>query len=150
MPALYLLDSIIKNHGDPYRAVFQPNLVSTFVAVFEALEDPQVRMALYKLRNTWNSLFDPRVLEDLDVRVQGEFDRKWPIQRRPGEAAAVVQAQPPSPNIHINPAHIKNAAFEKELEAKKAELKRLQMLKLQMEIDKTAQEIARKETEVNA
>ena len=93
MPALYLLDSIIKNHGDPYRAVFQPNLVSTFVAVFEALEDPQVRMALYKLRNTWNSLFDPRVLEDLDVRVQGEFDRKWPIQRRPGEAAAVVQGR---------------------------------------------------------
>ena len=143
MPALYLLDSIIKNHGDPYRAVFQPNLVSTFAAVFEAIEDPQIRMSLYKLRNTWNSLFDPRVLESLDVKVQGEFDRKWPVQRRPGEVAAV--APPPAAvapaNIHINPAHIKNTAFERELEAKKAELERLKMLKLQMEIDKTRQEV---------
>merc|ERR1719264_1691971 len=137
MPALYLLDSIIKNHGDPYRAVFQPNLVSTFAAVFEAIEDPRIRISLHKLRNTWNSLFDPRVLESLDVKVQGTFDRKWPVQKKPGEAAppAALPA-----NIHINPAHIsgvRGGAFERELEAKRAELKRLQMQKLQMEIDKT-------------
>ena len=80
MPALYLLDSIIKNHGDPYRAIFQPNLVSIFAVVFGANESPNVRMALHKLRNTWNSIFDPRVLESLDIRVQREFDPKWPIQ----------------------------------------------------------------------
>ena len=143
MPALYLLDSIIKNHGDPYRAVFQPHLVAAFAAVFEANEDPGVRTQLYKLRNTWPSLFDPRVLEALDVKVQREFDRKWPVQKVPPSA----QPQPaaPSPNIHINPAHIKNASFERELEAKRAELKRLQLQKLQMEIDKAAEEIARKE-----
>ena len=60
MPAIYLLDSIVKNHGDPYRSVFQPNLVSTFAAVFEAIEDPRIRISLHKLRNTWNSIFDPR------------------------------------------------------------------------------------------
>ena len=143
MPALYLLDSIIKNHGDPYRAVFQPHLVAAFAAVFEANEDPGVRTQLYKLRNTWPSLFDPRVLEALDVKVQREFDRKWPVQKVP--QAAQPQPVAPSPNIHINPAHIKNASFERELEAKRAELKRLQLQKLQMEIDKAAEEIARKE-----
>ena len=150
MPALYLLDSIIKNHGDPYRAVFQPYLVAAFAAVFAANEDPGVRTQLYKLRNTWPSLFDPRVLEALDVKVQREFDRKWPVQKVPPSAAVAV-AQPqqpavaPSPNIHINPAHIKSVSFERELEAKRAELKRLQLQKLQMEIDKAAEEIARKE-----
>ena len=148
MPALYLLDSIIKNHGDPYRVVFQPNLVSTFAAVFEAIEDPNIRMSLYKLRNTWNSLFDPRVLESLDVKVQGTFDRKWPIQRRPGEAAVPQPVAVAPANIHINPAHIRNSAFEQELEAKRAELERLKIKKLQMEIDKTAMEIARKEVNV--
>merc|ERR1712117_618702 len=141
MPALYLLDSIIKNHGDPYRAVFQPYLVAAFAAVFEANEDPGVRTQLYKLRNTWPSLFDPRVLEALDVKVQREFDRKWPVQKVP-QAAQPQPVVAPSTNIHINPAHIKNASFERELEAKRAELKRLQ---LQMEIDKAAEEIARKE-----
>ena len=148
MPALYLLDSIIKNHGDPYRVVFQPNLVSTFASVFEAIEDPNIRMSLYKLRNTWNSLFDPRVLESLDVKVQGTFDRKWPIQRRPGEAAVPQPVAVAPANIHINPAHIRNSAFEQELEAKRAELERLKIKKLQMEIDKTAMEIARKEVNV--
>ena len=74
MPALYLLDSIIKNHGDPYRAVFQPYLVAAFAAVFEANEDPGVRTQLYKLRNTWPSLFDPRVLEARAARRYEAFD----------------------------------------------------------------------------
>ena len=142
MPALYLLDSIIKNHGDPYRAIFQPSLVSIFAVVFGANESPNVRMALHKLRNTWNSIFDPRILESLDIRVQREFDPKWPIQKRPTTAEAIPQPAVAPANIHINPAML--GGFEKELEAKRAELKRLQMQKLQMEIDRTAQEIAQK------
>ena len=38
MTAVHLLDSIIKNHGDSYRTVFQPYLVAAFAAVFEANE----------------------------------------------------------------------------------------------------------------
>ena len=63
----------------------------------------------------------------------------------PSVTLAATPVVAPSSNIHINPAHIKNASLERELEAKRAELKRLQLQKLQMEIDKTAEEIARKE-----
>ena len=63
----------------------------------------------------------------------------------PSVTLAATPVVAPSSNIHINPAHIKNASLERELEAKRAELRRLQLQKLQMEIDKAAEDIARKE-----
>ena len=34
LPLMYLLDSICKNHGDPFKELFQRNLVSNFAYVF--------------------------------------------------------------------------------------------------------------------
>ena len=68
---------------------------------------------------------------------------RTPMQQVINTPSVTLAATPvvaPSSNIHI-----KNASFERELEAKRAELKRLQLQKLQMEIDKAAEEIARKE-----
>ena len=70
MPALYLLDAIIGNHVDPYRDIFQENIVSTFAMVVEANEDPHVVTELSHLRNSWSSYFDPRILNNIRlVRV---------------------------------------------------------------------------------
>ena len=35
LPLMYLIDSICKNHGGPYKELFQQNLVSNFAFIFQ-------------------------------------------------------------------------------------------------------------------
>jgi len=78
LPHIYLIDSIIKNHSDPYCALFQQNIVSLFGHVFEYGRE-SVRLSLHKLRNTWNDHFAFPKLNQLDKHVQ-KLDPNWPIQ----------------------------------------------------------------------
>jgi hypothetical protein len=87
---MYLLDSITKNHLIPYSTLFELNIVPTFAHVFGALQDAKSRSALYKLRQTWNSVFSAIKLHQLDLKISQDFDLKWPVVN--------------SPKIHINPA----------------------------------------------
>lgn len=168
LPCLYLLDSIVKNHPSPYKDLFQRNLVHTFATVFAAVQEVTVRSALYKLRTTWNEVFNQQALMLLDVKVNKDFDPKWPVAKSSSGS-----------NIHINPAVfnkqkqkaavppavrlkvflvvffvLKKRAFvfykvedeetalmEREVLAKKKELMRLQKLKLEMELEKTRKEL---------
>ena len=64
MPALYLLESIIKYHCDVYRDVFGENILCTFATVAEAMKDyvdPQARHALCYVRNSLNSFYAKNV-----------------------------------------------------------------------------------------
>jgi pre-mRNA cleavage complex 2 protein Pcf11 len=106
LTVLYLMDSILKNHSDPYKKLFAGNVVTTFAHVFKHSNE-KGRTALFKLRNTWNDVFAPQVLFDLDKAVK-KMDPAWPI------------AKPKAPlgqptNIHINPAvfgrHTKVSGF---------------------------------------
>ena len=36
---MYLIDSICKNHGGPYKELFQQNLVSNFAYIFLAVNE---------------------------------------------------------------------------------------------------------------
>ncbi|KAK3625679.1 mRNA 3' end processing factor [Elasticomyces elasticus] len=63
LPALYVLDSIIKNVGTPYTVYLGRNLYGTFMTAY-TLVDPTVRRAMESLLKTWKEpvpgLIDPR------------------------------------------------------------------------------------------
>ncbi len=161
MPCLYLIDSIVKNHPNYYRPLFEQNIISTFAHVFGHVLDTTGRMSLNKLRNTWNVVFAAKTLHALDVRVQRELDPKWPVQSVAAIAAAAKAAQQAqqaqqasasasSGTIHINPAVFgkqqkqatdENDRLARELAARKAELMKLQKEKLEMEIAMTNKQI---------
>lgn len=52
LPALYLLDSIVKNVGTPYTLFFQRNLYSTFMNAYLVV-DPPIRRKLEEMLQTW-------------------------------------------------------------------------------------------------
>ncbi|KAM9321154.1 pre-mRNA cleavage complex 2 protein Pcf11 [Gastrophryne carolinensis] len=93
LPVMYLMDSIVKNVGRDYVAAFAKNVVTTFVIVFEKV-DENTRKSLYKLRSTWDDLFPSKKLYALDVRVN-QIDPAWPIKPLPPNVN--------SASIHVNP-----------------------------------------------
>ncbi|XP_062867063.1 pre-mRNA cleavage complex 2 protein Pcf11 [Trichomycterus rosablanca] len=140
LPVMYLVDSIVKNVGRQYLDVFTKNLVSSFICVFEKV-DENTRKCLYKLRSTWDEIFPLKKLYALDCRVNG-VDPAWPIKPLP-------------PSIHVNPKFLKQtedlpprpAAPEKsiaeeqvirqQLLAKQKQLLELQQKKIELELEQT-------------
>lgn len=97
LTVLYLMDSIVKNHSDPYKKLFAGNVVPTFAHVFKYSEE-KARAALFKLRGTWNDIFSSVTLIELD-RAVNKLDPAWPIAK---PKVSPVVSHPT--NIHINPA----------------------------------------------
>ncbi|KAL1433023.1 hypothetical protein MTO96_002002 [Rhipicephalus appendiculatus] len=91
LPVLYLIDSIMKNVGGDYRALFTQNIVSNFCNVFEK-GDERMRMQLFKLRQTWVDIFPNKKLYALDTRVK-QMDPAWPVMAK----------EPQQTSIHVNP-----------------------------------------------
>ncbi|XP_037322836.2 pre-mRNA cleavage complex 2 protein Pcf11 isoform X1 [Pungitius pungitius] len=98
LPVLYLVDSIVKNVGGEYLAVFAKNLITSFICVFEKV-DESTRKSLFKLRSTWEDVFPLKKLYALDVRVNS-VDPAWPIKPLPPTVNA---------SIHVNPKFLKQA-----------------------------------------
>ncbi|KAM6907162.1 LOW QUALITY PROTEIN: pre-mRNA cleavage complex 2 protein Pcf11 [Xenentodon cancila] len=98
LPVLYLVDSIVKNVGGEYLAVFAKNLITSFICVFEKV-DENTRKSLFKLRSTWDEVFPPKKLYALDVRVNS-LDPAWPIKPLPPTVNA---------SIHVNPRFLKQS-----------------------------------------
>ncbi|XP_029923941.1 pre-mRNA cleavage complex 2 protein Pcf11 [Myripristis murdjan] len=98
LPVLYLVDSIVKNVGGEYLAVFAKNLVTSFICVFEKV-DENIRKSLFKLRSTWDDVFPLKKLYALDVRVNN-LDPAWPIKPLPPTVNA---------SIHVNPRFLKQS-----------------------------------------
>lgn len=143
LSTLYLLDSIIKNHPEPYKSLFQQNIVSTFVNVFQAGEE-KTRMSLHKLRGTWNGILAPTKLNQLDKKINS-IDPAWPIAK---SVPVKPNANPPNlPNIHINPAvfgrqQADTARVQEELKKKELELIELQKQKLELEVEMAKKQVA--------
>merc|ERR1711937_915547 len=97
MPALYLLDSILKNIGGEYVNIISKRIVETFSHVFETAMDERKRMSLFKLRNTWTQYIPTKTLYELDVRIS-KTDPNWPVA-----SPTVVPPQSANPKIHVNP-----------------------------------------------
>lgn len=86
------MDSIIKNHADPYKPLFGRNLPGIFAHVFSRGRET-VRASMWKLRNTWTPLYSRDVLYALDVKVN-KIDPAWPLSEKPKEGGS---------RIHVNP-----------------------------------------------
>uniref|UniRef100_A0A8C6MD83 Pre-mRNA cleavage complex 2 protein Pcf11 n=1 Tax=Nothobranchius furzeri TaxID=105023 RepID=A0A8C6MD83_NOTFU len=144
LPVLYLVDSIVKNVGGEYLAVFAKNLITSFICVFEKV-DENTRKSLFKLRSTWDEVFPLKKLYALDVRVNS-LDPAWPIKPLPS----------PTNAIHVNPKFLKQEAsspkaapthppssltqeqlIRQQLLAKQKQLLELQQKKIELELEQT-------------
>jgi hypothetical protein len=162
LPLMYLIDSICKNHGSPYKEMFNTNLVSNFAHIFQQVSEKaktpkeiakaaQVRSLLYKLRLTWGGsyqVFTPTVLHQLDVKIK-KIDPAWPVTHpKPAPSAPVpLDRSASNTKIHVNPNFVSKTVKEKtppmedetermraELLKKEAELIKLKQMQLDMQI----------------
>merc|ERR1711994_1224984 len=136
LPLMYLIDSICKNHGSPYKEMFNHNLVSNFAYIFQQVSEKasspkelakaaQVRSNLYKLRITWGGnfqIFTPAVLHQLDLRIK-KIDPAWPVVH-PNFVSKTAKANPP-------PVVDETEKMREELLRAEAEL--IQLKKMQVE-----------------
>ncbi|XP_063867360.1 uncharacterized protein LOC135104185 isoform X2 [Scylla paramamosain] len=77
MPALYLLDSIVKNVGSPFTEIIQSRISDVFYKLFHEGEK-KVRKMLFDLRRSWNDKLPPKLLVTMDQRVR-MMDPAWPV-----------------------------------------------------------------------
>jgi hypothetical protein len=101
LPSLYLLDSIIKNIGEPYITEFSHNLANTFCGAFESVKDDQTRNQYLRLLKTWPQYFPIDKIHQIEQRIHQialmSMPKTRPIQPKqlnlPGDGR----------NIHVNP-----------------------------------------------
>uniref|UniRef100_A0A8C2XEA6 Pre-mRNA cleavage complex 2 protein Pcf11 n=1 Tax=Cyclopterus lumpus TaxID=8103 RepID=A0A8C2XEA6_CYCLU len=149
LPVLYLVDSIVKNVGGEYLAVFAKNLITSFICVFEKV-DENTRKSLFKLRSTWDDVFPLKKLYGLDARVNS-VDPAWPIKPLPPTVNA---------SIHVNPKFLKQVCMcngpliispqssltqeqliRQQLLAKQKQLLELQQKKIELELQQTNEQL---------
>ncbi|MCI4386598.1 hypothetical protein PGIGA_G00064250 [Pangasianodon gigas] len=149
LPVLYLVDSIVKNVGGQYLEVFTKNLITSFICVFEKV-DENTRKCLFKLRSTWDDIFPLKKLYALDVRVNS-IDPAWPIKPLPPNVNASIHVNPkflkPTEELAPHPkVSEKNLAEEQiirqQLLAKQKQLLELQQKKIELELEQTKAQLA--------
>ncbi|CBY15320.1 unnamed protein product [Oikopleura dioica] len=79
IPVLYLIDHIIKDFPEEYVHHFSVNLVKLFAETFKHSSPDPDRKKLYELRTTWDDVFPPKILYELDSTVK-KIDKKWPVR----------------------------------------------------------------------
>ncbi|EME32407.1 Pre-mRNA cleavage complex 2 protein Pcf11 [Galdieria sulphuraria] len=89
LPALYLLDSIVKNVGEPYRSLFEKNLQTTFLSAFRTVPKA-VRQSMMRLLETWPPYFGNNLISLLKVRANE-------VQKQIQENTKGYEA------VHVNP-----------------------------------------------
>ncbi|KAF6740011.1 Pre-mRNA cleavage complex 2 protein Pcf11 [Oryzias melastigma] len=166
LPVLYLVDSIVKNVGGEYLAEFAKNLVTSFICVFEKV-DENTRKSLFKLRSTWDEVFPTKKLYLLDVRVNS-LDPAWPIKPLPPTVNSSIHinpkffkqteeppspqpapAQPPPPPVAPKPPSTAGQSsltqeqlIRQQLLAKQKQLLELQQKKIELELEQTKAQLA--------
>ena len=81
LPTLYLLDSIIKNHGKPYKPLFLNNISDIFANVF-SVSDKTDRERLLEIRNHWTDILPSQKLYELDKKIYVEYEKTWPFFKK--------------------------------------------------------------------
>ena len=77
---MYLMDSICKYPGSPYKELFQHNIDYDFAIIFKMVSK-EVRHKMFELRNNWEcryQVFTHDKLHQLDLKIK-EIDPGWPV-----------------------------------------------------------------------
>ena len=88
LTGFYLLDSIAKNVGGHFLAIFAKNLPTLFADAY-AIADQNTRKSLARLFNTWRPVFPQATL--------GEIERSVPPNALGAPATSAPGAYPPPP-----------------------------------------------------
>ncbi|ROT40277.1 hypothetical protein SODALDRAFT_321657 [Sodiomyces alkalinus F11] len=116
LPALYVLDSIVKNVGTPYTLFFGAQLYQTFMEAYAAV-DNQVRRKMEETLQTWKQpvpqslddrpVFPPEVTRPIEesllkartsaLAIQAQGRQGFPLGR--GRGHAPVRATPTPPGM---------------------------------------------------
>lgn len=122
LPALYVLDSVVKNVGTPYTLFLGRNLYKTFMEAYAAVGSTQVRKKLDEMLKTWKEpvpgSMDSRpvfpadvtrpIENDLirwrtsDLQRQQEQARNQQNMMRPGRPVTTPWRETPTPPQHMN------------------------------------------------
>lgn len=97
LPLLYLVDSIVKNVGDPYIQTFAVILFPMFTTAY-ANTTPQVRMSMHRLLNTWPPIFGLDVVTAMRRRAADIDAASQSMQSVPIQATAPVY---PGPGVQM-------------------------------------------------
>ncbi|CAF1132168.1 unnamed protein product [Adineta ricciae] len=104
LPALYVLDSIVKNlRSSVYVQLFEARLPVLFANAFNKV-DERTRSSMFKLRQTWPPFFTNLALYNLDTRTY-DIDPAWPITAKVPDPSSLSQ------NIHLNPNFLQRDAI---------------------------------------
>ena len=76
LPLLYLVDSLAKEIGDPYKSLFATNIGHSFSIVYQKVRGSK-KSSMLELRQSWSNLFPSTDLYALDVLVKS-IDPEWP------------------------------------------------------------------------
>ncbi|KAL9259861.1 Polyadenylation and cleavage factor homolog 4-like protein [Drosera capensis] len=102
MPALYLLDSIVKNIGQEYVQYFSSRLFEVFCEAYKQMQ-PHLHPAMHHLFRTWSTVFSSVVLSDIRARLH--FSSVY--RQSAGSAnARTLESPRPSHGIHVNPKYL--------------------------------------------
>lgn len=121
LPALYVLDSVVKNVGTPYTLFLGRNLYKTFMEAYAAVGSTQVRRKLDEMLKTWKEsvpgsidtrpVFPAEVTRKIendlirwrtsDLQRQQEQARNQQHMARPAHPSATPWRNTPTPPQHM-------------------------------------------------
>lgn len=90
LPRLYLIDSIIKNVGQPYMSMFAPKILALFCSTYATSPTPSREPMLHLMR-TWKGYFPPPLLAAIEQRLA---QIRYEESLRQGQAMMPTAMQP--------------------------------------------------------
>ncbi|KAI0221696.1 mRNA 3' end processing factor [Massospora cicadina] len=101
LPLLYLIDSVIKNHGDVYINGFKANIHKVFTEAYKKVQ-PDQREKFERVLATWNNskIFPAAILDRINADIQ-RFKRQADLPARPNAQVLVNPRFVPKPDLAL-------------------------------------------------